>query len=148
VPLYLQSGLVTARIKRSTNQSIPVSGAYTDIAFDSAGYQFGGTFWTTGANITIPVPGMYSIVTQAKFDIAPLGGISGFLQVLVNGSLVIDIADLPTSTGNTTALRGIMQRIFAGGDTLKMQARHTGTSAINILNEGDFSPDIILTRES
>jgi hypothetical protein len=134
-------------VRNSINQLIPVSGSFTDIAFDTLGYQTGGIFWTSGATITIPVSGFYSIVSQGNYEAAGIGGITGYLQVLVNSAAIIDVAELPCGTGQKTSLRGVMQRRFVVGDTVKMQTRHTGGVGMNMLSEGDFSPDIILRWE-
>jgi hypothetical protein len=139
-------GPTACRIRRAVNQSIPVGTAYQDLLLDTAAYQLGGgQFWTSGANCTIFTPGLYQIFVEATYEAAGLGGIIGNMQVLVNGALVIGDDEKSCNTGQTTAMNVMAQRIFAIGDTIKVQVKHSGGVAMNILAQGDHSPDIILT---
>lgn len=141
------ASVVAARIRRSTNQSIATGGSYSDLSFDTAAYQQGGTFWTSGATVTITESGYHSIACEATFDGSGLiGTITANMQVLVNGSAVIGEDEKQVLVGATAALWIYAQRNFTVGDTIKVQVKHTNATAVNVLAQGDHSPDIIVTK--
>ncbi len=138
---------VTSRIRRAVNQSVPAGGGWTDLAWDTSGYQANGAFWSTGATVTIPEAGYYQIAAEATFDGAGLlGTVQANMQVIVNGSTVIGDDSKDVLPGNTAALFNFSQRNYGAGDTIKVQVRHTNATAVNVLAQGDHSPDIILTK--
>jgi hypothetical protein len=47
---------------------------------------------------------------------------------------------------NTAPMWVMAQRLFTAGDTIKVQIKHSNATALNILTQGDHSPDIILTK--
>jgi hypothetical protein len=38
------------------------------------------------------------------------------------------------------------QRSFTAGDTIKVQVKHSDTGSVNLISQGDHSPDIIITK--
>jgi hypothetical protein len=146
MPMYPPLTPVGTRIRRNVNQSIAVSASFVDLVLDTSAYQSGGTFWTIGASVSFPIAGLYQVFVEATYEAAGLGGITGNLQVLHNGATVIGDDEKSCNTGQTTALNVMAQRFFAAGDTVKAQVKHSSTSPLNILAQGDHSPDIILAR--
>lgn len=138
---------VTARIYRNTNQSIPTGATFTDISWTTAAYEVNGNFWTSGATVTIPEDGYYQIFTEATFDGTGLLSIEeAEMDVLLNGTTVIAADATEIGINSLHSLKCITQRLFTAGDTLKSQVKHSGATAINIISQGDHSPDIILTK--
>lgn len=68
------------------------------------------------------------------------------MQVLVNGSLVIGDDEKMVAASSTAPMWTMAQRLFAAGDTIKVQVKHSNATALNILTQGDHSPDIILAK--
>jgi hypothetical protein len=142
-----QAQIYATRIRRATNQSIPTGAGWTDVSFSNAAYQVGGTFWTSGATITIPTDGYYQVFAEGTFDGAGLlAAATANMQVLHNGSTTILEDERTVAINGKPSLFGMAQRLFAAGDTLKMQVKHSEMSALNLLAQGDHSPDIILTK--
>ena len=138
---------VTARIRRSTNQAIATGTTYSDLVYDVAGYQVNGAFWSSGTTVTIPETGYYSVAVEATFDGAGLvGTITANMQILVNGTAVIGDDEKQVLVNATAALWCYAQRSFTAGDTIKVQVKHSNAMSVNLLAQGDHSPDIILTK--
>lgn len=136
---------VTARIRRSTNQSVGTGAVFVDLAFDTSAYQVNGTFWTTGATVTIPESGYFQIFSEATFEGAAVAVVCE-MQVLLNGTTVIGSHQIMAAASATAPLSVMSQRLFTAGDTIKVQVKHSSATALNILTEGDHSPDIIVTK--
>jgi Major tropism determinant N-terminal domain len=141
-----------ARIRRATNQSIPAApmGApvWHDLSFDTAAQEVGGDWWTSGANVTVAVAGQYVLAAEATIDGSGLlSVITGFMQVLVNGSVVgADESQVAINSLESLAVNAC--RYLNVGDVVKVQVRHSDTtSARNVLAEGDHSPDIWLSLQ-
>lgn len=140
---------VTARIFRNTNQSIPTGAAWTDLVWSNSGYQVNGAFWTSGAAVSFPVAGYYTAVSEVTFDGAGLiGAITAEVRILVNGTVVIDEALQQVLVGFPCNFLAVPKRLFAAGDTIRVQVRHSNASAVNVLTSGDNSPDIILEKDN
>lgn len=138
---------VIARIRRSTNQSIATGASFVDLSFDTSAFQVNGTFWTTGATVTIPEAGYFQINAEATFEGAA-AAVTCDMQVLVNGTLVIGADQIMAAASATAPLQVMALRLFASGDTIKVQVKHSSITALNILTEGDHSPDIVLQKAS
>lgn len=139
---------VATRIRRNTNFSVPSGTTWIDIPWETAAYQSGGIFWTSGSDITIPETGLYQIFVEGTFDGAGLiGTINGQLQIVLNNTEAVG-ADFKQVFVNTPAsLWSMAQRIFTAGDQIKVQVQHSNTpTAVNLLAEGTHSPDIIITK--
>lgn len=136
---------VTARIRRSTNQSIATGSTFIDLSFDTSAYQVNGTFWTTGATVTIPETGYYQVFVEGTFDGAA-AAVTCDMQVLLNGATVVGDDQQMVAASATTPLQVMAQRLFTTGDTIKVQVKHSSVTALNMLTQGDHSPDIILTK--
>jgi hypothetical protein len=141
-----------ARIRRATNQSIPAAPmgvpVWHDLSFDTAAQEVGGDWWTSGANVTVAVAGQYVLAAEATIDgTGLLSVITGFMQVLVNGSLVgADESQVAINSLESLAVNAC--RYLNVGDVVKVQVRHSDTtSARNVLAEGDHSPDIWLSLQ-
>ena len=135
------------RIYRATNQSIPAGAGWTDVSFSNAAYEVGGDVWTSGATVTIAVTGYYQVFAEATLDGAGLLSAEvGYMQVLLNGTTTILEDERTVAIGGKPSLMGMAQRSFTAGDTLVMQVQHSRVMAIDLLAQGDHSPDIILCR--
>lgn len=138
---------VTARIRRSTNQSIPTGAGWTDLAWDAAAYQANGTFWTSGATLTIPETAYYQVFVEATFDGAALiAPATAMMQCIVNGATVIGDDEKQILVGGKAAMWVMAQRNFSAGDTLKVQVKHSDSGSVPVVSQGDHSPDIIVTK--
>lgn len=143
------SAPVATRIRRSTNQSIANGASYSDLVWDTASYEANGDFWTTGANITIPETGFYQIFVEATFDGAGLiGTITANMQIILNGVTIVGEDEKQVFVNNPASLFCMAQRSFTAGDIIKTQVKHSNATAVNVLAQGDHSPDIILTKLS
>lgn len=138
--------LTAARVRRSTNQSIPTGTGWTDLVWDASAYQEGGAFWTSGAIVTIPVTGYYQIFAEATFDGAGfLTNVSAEIQALVDG-VVVAADEKTVPAGTPDSLFCMTQRRFTAGQQVKVQVRHSMGTAVNILSQGDHAPDVIIAR--
>lgn len=138
---------VATRIRRSTNQSIPTGAGWTDLSWDVAAYQANGTFWTSGAETLIPETGFYQVFTEATFDgTGLLGSATANLQIIVNGSTVIGDDEKQVIINGKAAMFAMAQRSFTAGDAIKVQVKHSDANSVNVLSQGDHSPDIIITK--
>lgn len=138
---------VASRIYRNTNQAIPTGAGWTDLSWSTSAYQANGTFWTSGATTTIPENGYYQIFAEATFDgTGLLGSAIANLQILVNGTNVIGDDEKQVIINGKAALFAMAQRLFTAGDTIKIQVKHNDTGSVNVLAQGDHSPDIIITK--
>jgi hypothetical protein len=137
--------VVFARIRSSANQSIPTGATYVDVAWNASAAQVGGAFWTTGATVTIPETGYYQIDVEGTFEGAAVT-VTCNMQVIVNGSAVIGDDERMVAAGATAALLVNATRLFTAGDTIKAQVKHSSATALNLITQGDHSPDIRLTK--
>ena len=143
----LNSGTVSVvlgRIRRAANQSIATGPLYTDLSWDTASDEIGGDFWTSGATITIPEAGYYQIDVEATFEGAAVA-VTCNMQLLV-GAVVIGDDERMVAASATAALIVAVTRLFAAGDVLKVQVKHSSATALNVLAQGDHSPDITVTK--
>jgi hypothetical protein len=140
--------VVACRIRRNSNQSIPTGTGWTDVSFDTSGYQTGGTFWSSGATITIPYSGWYTVFAEGTLDGAGLlAAATANMQVILNGTTTILEDERTVAINGKPSLFGMARRLFTAGDTLKMQVKHSEMGSLNLLVQGDHSPDIILERK-
>lgn len=138
---------VATRIYRATNQSIPTGAGYTSLSWSAAAYEANGDFWTSGATITIPETGYYQIFAEATFDgTGLLGAATCNMQILLNGATVIGDDEKQVMVNGKAPMWVMAQRLFTAGDTLVVQVKHSDAGAVNILAQGDHSPDIILAK--
>jgi archaellum component FlaF (FlaF/FlaG flagellin family) len=138
---------VATRIRRSTSQSIPTGAGWTDLAWDTLGYQANGTFWASGATVTIPETAYYQVFVEASFDGTGLiAAATTNLQILLNGATVIGDDEKQLLINGKAAMWAMAQRLFTAGDAIKVQVKHSDAGSVNILTQGDHSPDIIVTK--
>lgn len=138
---------VTSRIYRNSNQSIAGGGVFADLVWSTPAYEVNGDFWTSGATVTIPETGYYSITSEATFDGTGLLTIAtSNMQMLLNGATVIGEDEVMVAIGAKGSLFVLAQRLFTAGNTITVQVKHSDAGALNILAQGDHSPDIILTK--
>lgn len=141
------ASIVAGRIYRNTNQSIPTGAGYTSLSWSTVGYETGGDFWTSGATITIPETGLYQITTEATFDGTGLIAMTTCnMQILVNGATVIGEDEVQVAVGAKGSLFVFAQRNFTAGDTILTQVKHSDAGSVNVLAQGDHSPDIIFAK--
>lgn len=139
--------VVAARIYRNSNQSIPTGAGWTDLSWSTAGYEVGGDFWTSGATTTIPESGYYQIFAEATFDgTGLLGAATANMQILLNGATVIGDDEKQVIINGKAAMLAMAQRNFTAGDTIKVQVKHSDSGSVNVLVQGDHSPDIIFLK--
>jgi plastocyanin len=137
---------VVARIRRSTNQSIPMGGGWTDLVWNASAYEVGGNFWTSGADCTVPESGYYQVFVELSYDGSGLVTVmTSYAQMLLNGS-VIAADETPVEINSIGSLWLMAQRYLSAGDVIKVQTRHSDASSHNVLAQGDHSPDIIFTK--
>lgn len=141
------ASLVATRIRRSTDQAIPTGAGFTNLSWDTSAYQAGGVFWTSGTTVTIPETGYYQVFAEGTFDgTGLLGMITANMQVLHNNTTVIGEEESTVAIGAKVQLFCMAQRNFTAGDTLLTQVKHSNATSVNMLAQGDHSPDIILTK--
>ncbi len=146
-PSIASAAVVAARIYRNTNQSIPTGASFTDLSYNTAAYEQNGDFWTSGATITIPETGFYQIFAEATFDGAGLLTVAtANMQILLNGVTTISEDEDQVAINAKASLWCMAQRSFTAGDTLKVQVKHSDAGSLNIIAQGDHSPDIILAK--
>lgn len=146
----LAPSIVATRIRRSSNQSIPTGTGWTDLSLDSSNYQTGGTFWTSGATITIPETGLYFVTAEATFDGAGLLTIATInmeVEAILSGvSTIIGDDEKQLAINAKGSLFVFAQRYFTTGDTIKTQLKHSDAGSLNVLAQATHSPDIIVTK--
>lgn len=121
-------------LSRSTDLSVSDS-TWTDISWVSATVDT-SSFWTSGANITVPASAIPSgstqvvmeINIQARFNSNGTGGRA--CQVLLNGSTVERSFGTSALTGDTTVVGTTVWAIVAAADVLKGQIRQTSGGAL------------------
>jgi len=138
---------VAARIYRNSNQSIPGSGVFANLSWTTAAYEANGEFWTSGSTVTIPEDGYYQITSEATFDGSGLLTVAtSNMEILRNGATVIGEDEVMVAIGAKVSLFVFAQRLFTAGDTITVRVKHSDAGALNILAQGDHSPDIILAK--
>jgi hypothetical protein len=144
------TSIVATRIRRNVNQSIPTGTGWTDLVLDTANYQTGGTFWTSGATVTIPETGLYFVTTEATFDGAGLITVATInlqLEAVVSSvTTIIGDDEKQLAIGAKGSLFVFAQRYFTIGDTIKNQIKHSDTGSLTLLAQATHSPDIIVTK--
>lgn len=71
--------------------------------------------------------------------------VSRIYKSIPAGTVISEDEKTVTQNGKP-ALFCMAQRYFNAGDTLKLQVKHTRGTALNLLAQGDHSPDIILCK--
>jgi hypothetical protein len=143
---------VVARMYRGTTQSIPSGAGWTDLSWSAAAYQVNGTFWTSGATITIPETGYYQLSASAVFDGANLATTNRdvYIRALLNGSTIIGaanspIAALPVAEIVRVSINELYS--FTAGATVLIQANHSEPSgALDVITQGSYSPEVMLQK--
>lgn len=138
------TSVVFGRVRMGANQSIAAGSVYLDLVWTVAPSQVGGTFWTSGATVTIPETGYYQIDVEATFESAATP-VTCNMQLLA-GAAVIGDDERMVAASATAAMIVSATRSFVAGDTLKVQVKHSNATALNVLTQGDHSPDIRITK--
>lgn len=123
-------------LARTTNQSIATA-TWTAISWSSASIMVGGTWWTSGATITVPagtVPSGYTsaileISASARFDVNGTG--VRFIDVTVNGAEVEQSYATSGLASDTTPVQIIVWAQVADGDTIQVRVDQNSGGALN-----------------
>ena len=141
------ASVVAGRIYRNSNQAIPTGTGYADMSWSTVGYEQNGDFWTTGTSTTIPESGYYQIFAEATFDGAGLLAVAtADMQIVLNNTTIIATDQVQIMINGKGVLQAFTQRQFNAGDTFKVQVRHTDAGSLNVIAQGDHSPDIVMTK--
>ena len=76
------------RVRVYGNTSVPNNAASVKVSWTAADYKVGGTWWTSGEWLTIPVTGVYSILASVQFSI---GVGTGGSSPAANTALAIEL---------------------------------------------------------
>ena len=133
---------IGARVRRTSNQSIPTS-AFTAIIFDLAGVYYDTDAMWSAVNPTqlaIQTPGKYCAKGDANFDSSALG--SRILGIRINGGnfIALDSDPAVTSALIGTALNPSTEFDFVAGDYIELVAWQNTGVALDILSTADYSP--------
>lgn len=141
------ASVVGTRIYRNANQSIPVSGLFTDLAFTTYG-NFQDTNWGTPSTSQVcPESGKYIINVEATFNGAGLVSTATCnLQILVNG-IVFGKDEIQVALNSLGSLKTTAYRFLNAGDIVSVQVKHNNSTAMDVLVQGDHSPDIFLSKQ-
>lgn len=138
---------VAGRVRRSTNQSIPAGASFTTMIFDTAPLQQGGTFFSAGAptEIIIPEDGTY-IFSQESTGAAGTVAVTWDIELRV-GAAVIGTTSYTALANATAPLWANALRICTAGQKVTVAVRHSNATALDIMSEGDHSPDVWLAKQ-
>ena len=137
---------VGGRIRRSTNQSIPVGAGYTLLIFDAAPLQQGGTFFSAGTptEVIFPEDGLF----QGQFEATGASGATTVLwetEVRIGGAVVGNGAFTAIASA-TAPLKENFLRVVTTGQKITIGVRHNNATPLDIITEGDHSPDVWLAK--
>ncbi|HKZ40525.1 MAG TPA: hypothetical protein VJ044_06150 [Candidatus Hodarchaeales archaeon] len=137
---------ISARVRRTTNQSIPTN-VSTAITFDVARWDTGG-FFVLGSptRLTVNQSGKYWVFGSVAWDQNATGLRDIFFQV--NGSTVI-VANAEQAV--TAALFGNVQQAgalwdFVVGDYVELFVLQTAGVAINVTTQNAWSPEFMVQK--
>ena len=68
------------------------------------------------------------------------------LQILLNGVTVIGEDEVQVAINAKGSLFAFAQRNFAAGDTILTQVKHSDAGSVNVMAQGDHSPDVIFAK--
>lgn len=131
----------SARLQRTTNQSVLDGANPTVVAFDTEVFDQ-GSFWAIGnpTLITVPEDGIYIFGACALWQANGTGTRElGFRR---NGLTVVHMQDQPTDTFNAGAnlyMDVSYQLPMGAGETLEVIARQESTVTLNLIAEADDS---------
>lgn len=144
--LTAASAFVGARVWRASNQSIQAGQEWADVLWSTAAYEAGAEFWTSGPVVSVPLTGYYQVFCEGTFDGAGLlASKTGYMRLLAGASVIGD-DEKTLMPGAQISLWCMAQRHFVAGTQIKAQVRHNDVSALNMLAQGDHSPDLIISR--
>lgn len=144
--MQLATTIRAARIYRTSTQVIPTGAGYTNMAWDAAGYQQGGNVWTSGANLTILFDGIYQFYSEVTYDGAGLLSVAtANMQIAKNGTTIKEHEFL-VAINAKAGLRCMAQRPFVAGDVVTVRTKHSNPTDMNVINQGDYSPNLIMTK--
>lgn len=138
---------VSARIRRTADQAIPVGAGFTDIEWQAVGHQIGETIWSlaTPTQLVAQSTAIREVKVEATFSpVGLIGTVTAKIQLLCNGA-VIGADEQQVIAGAKASLIITAERPFNTGDIFIVQATHDNASPLSILAEGTHSPDIIIT---
>lgn len=146
----LNSGTVSTvagRVRRGTNQSIPAGASFTTMIFDTASLQQGGTFFSAGAptEIIIPEDGTY-IFSQESTGAAGAVAVTWDIELRIDAS-VIGTTSYTALANATAPLWANALRVCTAGQKVTVAVRHSNATALDIMAEGDHSPDVWLAKQ-
>lgn len=141
------STVVAGRTYRSTNQAIPAGAGFTLVSFDTVGMAVGGTFFSAGTptEAIIPEDGVYQIDFEGTGEGTTLV-VTWEIQVNLVGGGVIGGSQFMAPANATAPLDNGATRQFTAGQRVTIGIKHSNATALNLLNEGNHSPDIRITK--
>lgn len=123
-------------LNRTTTLNI-VTATWTDIPWDSAPVDAAG-WWSTGANVTVPVgtvpPGYTSAVLEiqvtARFATNNTGNRA--VRAVLNGAVIEFYASASAINGDTTTVASLVWAEVVDGDVIKGQIEQTSGANLNV----------------
>lgn len=139
--------VVAGRNYRSTNQSIPAGAGFTLMSFDTVGMAIGGTFFSAGTptELIVPEDGTYEFDFECTGEGAALI-VTWNIEVTVVGSGVIGSSQFMAPANATAPLENGATRTLTAGQRITVGVKHSNATALNVLTEGNHSPDVRLRK--
>jgi LysM repeat protein len=135
-----------ARVYNSANISLPTSGTFAVLTFDSEHYD-NGSLHSTSANtsrLTVPITGLYVVGCSIAFASNVTGRREVALQV--NGTNNIAFDTRPAVNGERTKVNLTTEYTFAQGDYVEIVAMQTSGGALNVEFLSAYSPEFWMHR--
>jgi hypothetical protein len=138
---------VCGRVRRSTNQSIPAGAGYTLLIFDTAALQKNGTFFASGlpTEIILSIDGVAEIQFEATGESAATA-VLWEVEIRIAGAL-IGAGSFMALASSSAPLKENALRDCLANQKLTVGVRHNNATALNILTEGDHSPDVWISYQ-
>jgi len=138
--IVTQRPVVAARVYNNANITVPHN-AWTALTFNAEVFDTDGmhSLTTNTDRLTCILPGTYLVGGQAAFAVNAAG--SRGIEIVLNGSTVIaEVNDLPSGTGNWRMDIAPTLYQLAAGDTLQLRAFQTSGGDLDVNYYADYSP--------
>lgn len=141
------TSVVAGRTYRSTNQSIPAGAGFTLVSFDTVGMAIGGTFYSaaTPTETIITEDGTYDIDFEGTGE-GTITTVTWEIQISLVGGAIIGGSQFMAAANAVAQLDNGSTRQYTAGQRVTVGIKHSNGTALNLLNEGNHSPDIRIRK--
>lgn len=135
-----------ARVYNNANISLPTSGTFAVLTFNTERYD-NGALHSTSVNtsrLTAPITGLYSGGCSVTFA----SNLTGRREVVIqiNGTTNIAYDAIPAVNGAQTRLSVPFEWQMVAGDYLEVFAMQTSGGALNVETQANYSPEFWMHR--